>query len=72
MTNEELKPCPFCGGEAYFVASGWKPGWFDIDHDAGVGCPLGEGLDIIWDNKPEARDVWNTRTPTDAKENGRG
>ena len=54
--TEELKPCPFCGGEA------------KTSHDNWVGCTKCDaGMDLghfVVDGKAtEATRLWNTRTP---------
>ena len=50
--NDELKPCPFCGGESkpLYVMSAWS-----------VGCICGAGIDEF-ESEAEAIASWNTRT----------
>lgn len=35
MENNELKPCPFCGGKAEIVFRGRNVGYYDDDHVKG-------------------------------------
>jgi hypothetical protein len=50
----ELKPCPFCGGDADVKT---VDGWAQIYcGDCGCGTPYGRAN--TWD---DARDAWNTR-----------
>ena len=62
----ELKPCPFCGGEAELIwnAIGGFAGCFDED------CPVGPSTSTFavgdeWESEAEAEphiiDAWNTR-----------
>lgn len=63
--TQELKACPFCGGEAYTTDSDNK--WFVSCHDC-YAC-VGEGYDAdawpdhMFYSKAEAIAAWNTRTP---------
>lgn len=57
----ELKPCPFCGGEAVLFTTLTGQKHF-------VECPeCGAGFDqdYLWsDTKEQAKSKWNTRTAT--------
>ena len=65
--TDELKSCPFCGGEAHATHwENWMLPWaVKVDHKEG--CLLG-GID--WPprflSEEELVDTWNTRTPTPA------
>lgn len=55
----ELKPCPFCGGEAHFVEVGFQDkddiiSPYVICHNCGASTAWYEG-------KKEAKDAWNRR-----------
>lgn len=59
MTNEELKACPFCGGDAYYnYTDAGADRRYDRVHckkcDARIGHP--------YTSKEKAREAWNTRT----------
>ena len=71
MSNIELKPCPFCGGQVNITNYGYGDGYI-IDHPnafkAGgvVLCPIsnyeGEGVGALYyDTEQEAADAWNKR-----------
>ena len=53
--KEKLKPCPFCGGEAYANETDWK-GWWH-------GWVICEkcGVKIDKQTKDEAIEAWNRR-----------
>ena len=58
----DLKPCPFCGGEARIHISGKSDGYR-------VACknPFACGAKIEWfDKEEEAIEAWNTRKPIEA------
>jgi len=56
----ELKPCPFCGGEAKYQMAGLRN--CIVQCDRGALC-----LHLAPNDKPgEARDSWNTRPTEDA------
>ena len=61
MMNEELKPCPFCGGEAAIKEYN--------DGSGGVYCtgckfePLMHASYHCQEDKPKAIKEWNARTP---------
>lgn len=58
MTTDELKPCPFCGGEAAIKQ--------DVSHSTAffIGCQDWECFgNMMWDEaETAARHKWNTRT----------
>lgn len=55
MLNEELKPCPFCGGDA----KNYKEGFYA----AYVTC-LNCGVDMCATTEADAIERWNNRAPT--------
>ena len=65
--SDELKPCPFCGGEAIFYVRMDENIW---DHSQvrweSISCNNMEcdaqGFDWPVEARPNARDRWNTRT----------
>lgn len=59
MNNEELKPCPFCGGEAEIVMSGG---------DRRVDCKKCGARSDWYDTEAEAIAAWNRRVCV--KQNG--
>lgn len=57
--NEELKPCPFCGGEARWVEEHDRIGEpFGLVVDHGERCFIGSVMMADWDAITAA---WNTR-----------
>ncbi len=64
---EELKPCPFCGGEAHVVHGVYRDGGY-IEHAAYVQCAkCGARTDEVSECMPEMRvhdmavSIWNRR-----------
>lgn len=67
----ELKPCPFCGGNAKFV---FQPRYFKPYREAGIWCQNRKCLIHVWhrfDNSMDDEDVkdmltelWNRRAET--------
>ena len=55
----ELKPCPFCGGEAKILENGF--GFFDVSCKK-LSC-RGYTKFLHYTNKEKAISKWNTRTP---------
>lgn len=52
----ELKPCPFCGGEAYVARNGYGYDWY------GCGCKRCRvQFRCDSDTEEEARELWNRR-----------
>lgn len=51
----ELKPCPFCGGEAELYASPAKDGWNYVF------CKKCQTAGDNYDTEAEAIEAWNTR-----------
>jgi len=63
MNNVELKPCPFCGGEAKVTMTHDNIGWMYGVACRDVGCVLGEiwrGPDTFASERL-AKKYWNTR-----------
>ena len=59
----ELKPCPFCGGEAKLVKRKFKTGFYPSGGTFYVHCKV---CLITTQPRQKAEDVievWNTRTP---------
>lgn len=52
MTENKLKPCPFCGGEAYIDV---------YDDKLYARCHACESMTALYDDIQEAIDAWNTR-----------
>ena len=52
MTETKLKPCPFCGGEAYIDV---------YDDKLYARCQGCESMTALYDDNQEAIDAWNTR-----------
>jgi Lar family restriction alleviation protein len=50
---EELKPCPFCGGEARAYLGSYAVGW--------VQCLECRVITQTYNTKGEAIEMWNTR-----------
>ena len=61
MSEEKLKPCPFCGGQASANESGWQGWWHGW-----VICKKCE-VSIHRDTKEEAIKIWNQRVADDGK-----
>ena len=69
----DLKPCPFCGGEAEFV---FTPKHFTPYHEAGIWCKNRKCLIHVWhrfDNsisddeiKEMLTELWNRRANNEA------
>lgn len=65
--NEELKPCPFCGGEAH-IGAGYGSAFDGTVYFAEcmmAKCPAQPELDCF-DTVEKAAEVWNTRPVEDA------
>lgn len=57
--SEELKPCPFCGGDARIIAKPYEPKvCFGCDDDTCLGF---SGLGCLYDSEKEATEAWNHR-----------
>ena len=62
--NEELKPCPFCGKEAFIFERACGDSLNDIFFEIGCKtyeCIMEEGSDFICDTKEESIEAWNKR-----------
>lgn len=60
----ELRPCPFCGGEAHFIEH-IAPHNNDLTYDVSClneRCYLYGGAEWGFDTKEEAIEAWNTQT----------
>lgn len=56
LISRQLKPCPFCGGEAIIDMDGdWYWNWKVFCH--GCGCDIG-----YYATEAEATEAWNRRT----------
>jgi Lar family restriction alleviation protein len=61
--SDDLKPCPFCGGNAKRYYRADDSGWENTDW---VGCTDGCGASTAcYETKALAVTVWNTRIDTD-------
>lgn len=68
--KNELKPCPFCGGEVQLFKDDWdKYGAHCKECQATVGVHLGEGWRAMLANRKEAVTAWNRRANLDSCEN---
>jgi hypothetical protein len=66
---QELKPCPFCGGEAVLLGSDYAgPQFYVVCKTLDCFCAMGEGYDRDacpdhqFHDAEAARDAWNRRT----------
>ena len=60
----ELKPCPFCGGEANTFQTRWTNNrWYTCCPSCETICGLPDGYDFVgkYDTEAEAAEAWNTR-----------
>lgn len=59
MAEIELKPCPFCGGEVYFVDLSTKDEqFFMIQCEV---CPASVCFGDMSETKEQAAELWNRR-----------
>ena len=67
MSEQELKPCPFCGSKAKYTyhsnanLSGWQyfaDHWVYCDNDKEGVCAVHQGM---FETKEQAITAWNTR-----------
>ncbi len=61
--DEKLKPCPFCGGDAYFDKddeSGWQ--WIECGR---CHVATSQRASLMEDCKPLLAEAWNSRTTID-------
>jgi len=56
----ELKPCPFCGGEAVVMIDG-RSGKWTFHHDGKPNCPAAYAHYASYETEAEAIAAWNTR-----------
>jgi len=59
----ELKPCPFCGGEAEILRQNIGSDFYEYRYWACCSdqyCPAGEGT-ILKESPEEAAEIWNRR-----------
>jgi len=61
MSNEQLKPCPFCGSAAHFIRDQDEDGEFIAVACTGCGCGGGKHYPIMDDARPNAAAEWNRR-----------
>lgn len=54
--SDELKPCPFCGGEAHQMKMGWPHRVYCEDCGAMV-----TGKGFVWEGETDAAVRWNAR-----------
>ena len=63
----ELKPCPFCGGEAQLIIRTWDGDGAGADgYDVGCytpECHVELGADFYFETIDDAIESWNKRTP---------
>ncbi len=62
--NEDLKACPFCGGQPSYQS------WHTSKNAVLIGCDNCDTVQFLGKNKPDAFRIWNTRptvTPGDAE-----
>lgn len=57
MTDKELKPCPFCGGEAKII----KHEFQNATDTYGIKCGCGTQGFQFWASIDEAIEAWNRR-----------
>lgn len=67
--SDELKPCPFCGGEAHIDGTSWRP--TDGAEVAWVTCKRCDAYGPTLPLK-EAIAAWNRRTPEPGKDGNNG
>ena len=54
----ELKPCPFCGGNAKYFRSAYEDDIADVEY---VGCPRCEAVSPLFYKKGQSIEWWNRR-----------
>ena len=67
--SDELKPCPFCGGEAHIDGTSWRP--TDGAEVAWVTCKRCDAYGPTLPLK-EAIAAWNRRAPEPGKDGNNG
>lgn len=66
----ELKPCPFCGGEANTFQTRWTNNrWYTCCPSCETICGLPDGDEFVgkYDTEAEAAEAWNTRAERTCK-----
>ena len=67
QSKPELKPCPFCGGEAAVSITQGGPS-VEFSDVYKVGCKIGACTESPWEShEPDAVAWWNRRAPKEAK-----
>jgi hypothetical protein len=56
----ELKPCPFCGGEARVSDCGWGHCYVRCTNTSGMKCPV-RPITKYFDRANKAIEAWNRR-----------
>lgn len=72
MSDTELKPCPFCGGNVTAYADRYEKVMIECDNckmyfgvQLEIGCELKDGWKATLNSKEDAVKRWNTRKPMD-------
>lgn len=62
--NYKLKPCPFCGGEAYTYTCSRGSGLLDVwlAHCKKCGINIPTHIYKVCETEQEAVDIWNERS----------
>lgn len=68
----ELKPCPFCGGEAKLMEAKIGSNWWVVTCTHYEDCPINPVGRHVYDTEAEATDAWNTRAERTCEQEERG